>query len=161
MQDEGDNNEVTEHIKIYAYVITITSALLAELLPPCLPIKSFLSSDDLANHRLGWPDPGNSVNSRTDSENGTGSKDAYICALYHKFMSSNYVYSIRIREDVRRMMEEMSDINWQAEIRQMVEELVRERRKQRILVKAQERRKQMKNIGVGAAEMIREDRDAR
>jgi hypothetical protein len=76
-------------------------------------------------------------------------------------MSSNYVYSIRIREDVRRMMEEMSDINWQAEIRQMVEELVRERRKQRILAKAQERRKQMKNIGVGAAEMIREDRDAR
>jgi hypothetical protein len=59
------------------------------------------------------------------------------------------------------MMEEMSDINWQAEIRQMVEELVRERRKQRILVKAQERRKQMKNIDLGAAEMIREDRDAR
>jgi len=76
-------------------------------------------------------------------------------------MSSNYVYSIRIREDVRRMMEEMSDINWQAEIRQMVEELVRERRKQRILARAQERRKQMKNICVGAAEMIREDRDAR
>jgi hypothetical protein len=59
------------------------------------------------------------------------------------------------------MMEEMSDINWQAEIRQMVEELVRERWKQRILAKAQEQRKQMKNIGVGAAEMIGEDRNAR
>lgn len=135
--------------------------MLAELLPPCSPIKSFPSSDDLANYQLGWPDPGNSGNSRTDSENGAGPKDVYICHLYDKFMSSNYVYSIRIREDVRRMMEEMSDINWQAEIRQMVEELVRERRKQRILAKAQERRKQMKNIGVGAAEMIREDRDAR
>lgn len=62
---------------------------------------------------------------------------------------------------MRRMMEEMSDINWQAEIRQMVEELVRERRKQRILARAQERRKSMKNIGVSAAEMIRVDRDAR
>jgi len=70
-------------------------------------------------------------------------------------MSSNYVYSIR------QMMEEMSDINWQAEIGQMVEEQVRDRRKQRILAKAQERRKSIKNIGVGAAEMIGEDRNAR
>jgi hypothetical protein len=45
------------------------------------------------------------------------------------------------------MMEEMSDINWQAEIGQMVEEQVRDRRKQRILAKAQERRKSIKNIG--------------
>ena len=59
------------------------------------------------------------------------------------------------------MMEEMSDINWQAEIGQMVEEQVRERWKQRILAKAQERRKSIKNIGVGAAEMIGEDRNAR
>ena len=59
------------------------------------------------------------------------------------------------------MMEEMSDINWQAEIGQMVEEQVRERWKQRILAKAHERRKSIKNIGVGAAEMIGEYRNAR
>ena len=35
-------------------------------------------------------------------------------------MSTN-VYSIRIDDRVRRMMDEMNDVNWQAEIRQSVE----------------------------------------
>lgn len=74
---------------------------------------------------------------------------------------STSVYSIRLEDTTRRMMDEMSDVNWQSEIRQMVEDLVREKKKQRFLAKARELRQKMKPIGVSAAEMIREDRDAR
>lgn len=74
---------------------------------------------------------------------------------------STAVYSIRLEDSTRRMMDEMSDINWQSEIRQMVEDLVREKKKQRFLEEARKLRKKMKPIGVSAAEMIREDRDAR
>jgi hypothetical protein len=44
----------------------------------------------------------------------------------------------------------MKDINWQSEIRQAVEELVRERRRQKMLLEAGEIRKKTKNIGVSA-----------
>jgi hypothetical protein len=74
---------------------------------------------------------------------------------------STAVYSIRLEDTTRQMMDEMSDVNWQSEIRQMVEDLVREKKKQRFLAKARELRQKMKTIGVSAAEMIREDRDAR
>lgn len=74
---------------------------------------------------------------------------------------STAVYSIRLEDTTRRMMDEMSDVNWQSEIRQMVEDLVREKKKQRFLAKAREFRQKMKPIDVSAAEMIREDRDAR
>ncbi len=74
---------------------------------------------------------------------------------------STSVYSIRLEDATRKMMDEMSDVNWQSEIRQMVEDLVREKKKQRFLANARELRQKMKPIGVGAAEMIREDRDAR
>jgi hypothetical protein len=75
-------------------------------------------------------------------------------------MSTN-VYSIRIDDRVRRMMEEMNDINWQAEIRQSVERMVREKKKQKLLEEAKELWKDQIPNKVGAAEMIRVDRDAR
>ena len=59
------------------------------------------------------------------------------------------------------MMGEMKDVNWQSEIRQVVEDLVRERRKEMLLSEAGEIRKKTKNIGISASELIREDRDAR
>jgi len=75
-------------------------------------------------------------------------------------MSTN-VYSIRLDDRVRHMMDEMSDVNWQTEIRQAVEEIVREKKKHRFLAVARELRQKMKPIDISAAEMIREDRDAR
>jgi hypothetical protein len=58
-------------------------------------------------------------------------------------------------------MDDMPDVNWQAEIRQMVESMVREKKKQRLLAEAQELWSRQKTNTIGAAEMIREDRDAR
>ena len=58
------------------------------------------------------------------------------------------------------MMEELKEINWQEEIRQLVEELVKTKSKERLLADAKEIRKAMK-ADVSAAELIREDRDAR
>ena len=71
------------------------------------------------------------------------------------------VYSIRLDGRVRRMMDEMDDINWQTEIRETVEKLVKEKKKQRLLAEAQELWKQQTPSEISAAEMIREDRDAR
>jgi len=75
-------------------------------------------------------------------------------------MSTKTVYSIRIPVELRKMMEEMSEVNWQEEIRSVVEELVRKKSKERLLAEAREMRKSMK-AGVSAAGLIREDRDAR
>ncbi len=71
------------------------------------------------------------------------------------------VYSIRMDDRVRRMMDEMNDVNWQAEIRQSVERMVREKKKNRLLEEAKELWKDQIPNKVGAAEMIRVDRDAR
>ena len=71
------------------------------------------------------------------------------------------VYSIRLEQEIRQMMEEMNDVNWQTEIKQIVEKTIKERKKQRILARAQERWKDQVLNERGAAEMIREDRDAR
>ncbi|HSD57661.1 MAG TPA: hypothetical protein VLB04_05725 [Methanotrichaceae archaeon] len=79
----------------------------------------------------------------------------------NKSIMSTAVYSIRLEDATRKMMDDMSDVNWQSEIRQMVEDLVREKKKQRFLAKARELRQKMKPIEVSAAEMIRVDRDAR
>jgi len=57
-------------------------------------------------------------------------------------------------------MEEMKEINWQEEIRRVVEELVRNKRREKLLAEAKEIRKEMK-ISVSSAELMREDRDAR
>ncbi len=59
------------------------------------------------------------------------------------------------------MMDEMKDINWQSDIRQVVEEPVREKRRHILLTEARALRKTTKNIGISASELIREDRDAR
>ena len=75
-------------------------------------------------------------------------------------MSTN-VYSIRIDDRIRRMMDEMNDVNWQAEIRQSVERMVREKKKQKLLAESKDLWKDQIPNKVGAAEMIREDRDAR
>lgn len=70
------------------------------------------------------------------------------------------VYSIRLEKEIRRMMEEMDDINWQTELKQIVEKTIKERKKQRLLARAQERWNDQVPNDKGAAEMIREDRDA-
>jgi uncharacterized UPF0146 family protein len=74
-------------------------------------------------------------------------------------MSTKTVYSIRIPAELRKIMEEMKDVNWQEEIRRIVEELVKNKNKERLLAEARELRKNMRAIS--AAELIREDRDAR
>ena len=76
-------------------------------------------------------------------------------------MPSSSVYTIRVPNEIREMMDEMKDVNWQSDIRQAVEELVRERRRQKLLSEADEIRKKTMNIGVSASDLIREDRDAR
>ena len=77
----------------------------------------------------------------------------------HTTMSTKNVYSVRIPTEIREMMKEMEDIDWQKEIRTMIEELVRTKHKKRLLTEAKKLRNHMKAID--AAELIREDRDAR
>jgi len=74
---------------------------------------------------------------------------------------STAVYSIRLESDVRRIMDEMSDVDWQAEIRLMVETIVRDKKKKRLLARAEARWQEQVANDKGAALMIREDRDAR
>ena len=69
------------------------------------------------------------------------------------------VYSIRISEEVKKMME-CIDLNWQEELRKVVEDRVREEYKKKLLNNARELRKKMKT-SVPATELIREDRDER
>ena len=76
-------------------------------------------------------------------------------------MYTSSVYTIRIPTEVRQIMDEMKDVNWQSDIRQVIEELVREKKRQKLLAEARELRKETKNIGISASELIREDRDAR
>lgn len=73
---------------------------------------------------------------------------------------STCVYSVRIEDRVRQIMDQMPDVNWQAEIKQMVERMVREKKKQRLLAEAKELWEHQKPNTIGAAEMIRVDRDA-
>jgi uncharacterized UPF0146 family protein len=75
-------------------------------------------------------------------------------------MSTKTVYSIRVPVELRKMMEEMKEVNWQEEIRSIVEELVKNKSKERLLAEAKGIRKEMK-VNVSAAELIRVDRDAR
>jgi len=75
-------------------------------------------------------------------------------------MPTKTVYSIRVPVELRKIMEEMKEINWQEEIRKVVEELVKNKSKERLLAEAKKIRKDMK-VEVSASELIREDRDAR
>jgi hypothetical protein len=96
-----------------------------------------------------------------DFEERTGElqKDLIYLLDKHIYMSTA-VYSVRIEDSIRRMMDEMSDVNWQGEIKQTVERMVREKKKERLLAEAQELWKHQKPNAIGAAQMIREDRDA-
>lgn len=74
--------------------------------------------------------------------------------------TGSVVFSIRIPQDLRRTMEEMKEVNWQEEIRMKIEELVREKKKERILAEARSVRAEIKGGGK-ASELIRSDRDER
>ena len=75
-------------------------------------------------------------------------------------MSTKTVYSIRVPVELRKTMEELKEINWQEEISRLMEELVKNKSKERLLADAKEIRKAMK-ADVSAAELIRADRDGR
>ncbi len=73
-------------------------------------------------------------------------------------MSTKSVYSIRIPNKFRKMMDEMDDVNWQEEIRQLTVKLIQEKSKKMLLKDAESIRKKMNDVK--SAELIREDRDA-
>ena len=75
-------------------------------------------------------------------------------------MSSTSVYCIRIDTMVRKMIEEMSDQNWQKEIRILIEQSVKKKRKEYLLSRARENQHTL-ITGIPAAQGIRKDRDAR
>ena len=58
------------------------------------------------------------------------------------------------------MIAEMPDQNWQEEIRTLIEESVRKKRKEYLLSRARENQHTL-ITGMPAAHVIREDRDAR
>lgn len=70
------------------------------------------------------------------------------------------VYSVRIPPGLRKMMDEMKEVNWQEEIRTKIEELVRDKNKKRLLAEARELRAEMTRE-ISASELIRADRDER
>jgi hypothetical protein len=70
------------------------------------------------------------------------------------------VYSVRIPPNLRKMMDEMKEVNWQEEIRTKIEELVRDKNKKRLLAEARELRAEMTRE-ISASELIRADRDER
>lgn len=69
------------------------------------------------------------------------------------------VYSLRISEEAKKMMEE-TDINWQEELRSLVEDRIRQIYKEKMLKQAKEIRESMKTSVLGS-DLIREDRDER
>ena len=75
-------------------------------------------------------------------------------------MSSTSVYSIRIDTRIRKLIKEMPDQNWQEEIRTLVEQSVKKKRKEYLLSRAR-RNQHMPITGMPSAHAIREDRDAR
>lgn len=74
---------------------------------------------------------------------------------------ATHVFSIRVAEEIHRTMEDMKDVNWNADIKKLVEEFVREKKRERLLKESDAIRSRTRKIGVSAANLIREDRDAR
>ena len=72
-------------------------------------------------------------------------------------MSTKCLYSIRIPSEFRKMMDEMDDVNWQEEIRQLTIRLIREESKKRLLKDAETMREMMMEVESSA--LIREDRE--
>lgn len=75
-------------------------------------------------------------------------------------MSTKTVYSIRLPAKFRKIMDEMDDVNWQEEIREITMELIREKSKKKLLKEAEELRSRMK-ADVDSTTLIREDRNVR
>ena len=75
-------------------------------------------------------------------------------------MSAKSVYSIRIHAEIKKIIQETPDVNWQEDIRIAVEDMVREKQKLRLFAHAKKLHGKMKKC-CSAAELIREDRDAR
>ena len=78
----------------------------------------------------------------------------------HDIMSTTSVYSIRIDSRIRKMIDELDDPTWQDEVRAFIERSVRRRRKAQLLARAREAHRTL-GEGPSAADLIREDRDAR
>ena len=78
----------------------------------------------------------------------------------HFTMPSTSVYSVRIATRIRKMIEEMPEQNWQEEIRTLIEQSVKKKRKEYLLCRARENQHTLIS-GMPAAQAIREDRDAR
>jgi hypothetical protein len=75
-------------------------------------------------------------------------------------MSTTSVYSIRIDSRVRKIIDELDDPTWQDEIRTIIEQTAREKRKRQILARAREIHR-TGSVELSSAESVREDRDAR
>lgn len=75
-------------------------------------------------------------------------------------MSTTSVYSIRIDSRIKKMIDDLDDPAWQDEVRTLIEQSVRRRRKAQLLARAREAQ-QILDEGPSAADLIREDRDAR
>lgn len=58
-------------------------------------------------------------------------------------------------------MDEMKDVDWQSDIRQAVVEMVKAKKRQKLLAVADEVREKTRDLGISASELIRKDRDAR
>lgn len=85
----------------------------------------------------------------------------FICRnCIHEIMSTTSVYSIRIDSRVRKMIDELDDPTWQDELRAFIERSVRRRRKAQLLARAREAHRSLSE-GPPAADLIREDRNAR
>jgi len=75
-------------------------------------------------------------------------------------MSTTSVYSIRIDSRIRKMIDELDDPAWQDEVRTFIERSIQRRRKAQLLARARETHRFL-GEGPSAADLIREDRDAR
>ena len=74
--------------------------------------------------------------------------------------TDNVVYSVRIHKELRELMEELKEINWQREIKEIIERRVKEEYRKKLMKDARKLRRAMK-VEVSSAKLIREDRDAR
>ena len=74
-------------------------------------------------------------------------------------MSTTSVYSIRIDSQVRKLIDDVNDPAFQEEVRMMIEQLARQKRKAELLRRARQIQMTVKE-GPSAANIIREDRDA-
>ena len=74
-------------------------------------------------------------------------------------LMTKVVYSVRIPKEVKRMMD-LVDVNWQEEVRKFIERRAQEEYARLLLKRGRELRERMKT-SVPAAELVREDRDAR